>query len=116
VMTDEMMGLQNFGNADVRLNLKFGNTGNLTQTITLKDEKKFMAKMKQHTIDSLYDSFAQEGLSKEQSDQAMLKSYGLNVNDYVEASAVREDLSEVFFERCPDQEELNVLKDGAQNQ
>jgi len=31
------------------------------------------------------------------------------LNDYVEASAVREDLSEVFFERCPDQEELTVL-------
>ena len=111
VMTDEMMGLQNFGNADVRLNLKFGNTGNLTQTITLKDEKKFMAKMKQHTIDSLYDSFAQEGLSKEQSDQAMLKSYGLNVNDYVEASLKNYDINAMF--KVFNFEEVYYVKDGA---
>ena len=31
------------------------------------------------------------------------------LNDYVEASAVREELSPMFFERCPDQEELTVL-------
>jgi len=31
------------------------------------------------------------------------------LNDYVEASAVKQELSPAFFERCPDQEELAVL-------
>ena len=31
------------------------------------------------------------------------------LNDYVDAAAVREELSPVFFERCPEQEELTVL-------
>ena len=31
------------------------------------------------------------------------------LNDYVEAAAVREELSPIFFKRCPEQEELTVL-------
>lgn len=110
VITDEMMGLQNFGDVNARLNLKFGNTGELSQTITIKDEKGFLAKLKKHTVDTLYASFAQQGFSKEQGDQAMLDTYGLNVNDYVEASFKDYDVNTVF--EALTFKEVYYVKDG----
>ena len=103
VITDEMMGLQNFGNVNVRLTLTFGNTGKVNQEVTLKDKDDFMTKLKKYTADTLYETFAQQGLSKEQANQAMLDAYGLNVNDYVDASLKGYDANAVFkayiFER-----------------
>lgn len=84
-LTDEMMGLENFGGVDCRMTMKFGNTGELTMGMKLKDEKSFIQKYRTYTINLMYVSFAEQGLSKEQADQAMLQTYGLNVSDYVDA-------------------------------
>lgn len=96
VLTDEMMGLVNFGNVSCRMTLTFGNTGSLKQTIKVTDEKAFMAKLKAYTVEEMYASFAQQGLSKEQGDQAMLDTYGLNVNDYVDAMLDGYDINQIF--------------------
>ena len=95
-MTDEMLGLENFGGLDCRLVMKFGNSGKLTSSMEIKDEKAFMSKYKQYTIDLTYAAFAQEGMNKTQADQAMLDAYGLNVNDYVEAALKSVDINKLF--------------------
>lgn len=83
---DEMMGLENFGGMDCRMTMNFGNTGELTMSMGLKDVNGFMEKYRTFTIDLIYAEFAQMGLSKEQADQEMLEAYGLNVPDYVDAA------------------------------
>lgn len=108
--TEDMLGLPGFGSVECRMTLKFGNTGKLSQSIKLKDEKGFMKKLKQYVVDSMYYEFAQQGLSKEQGDQAMLDAYGLNVKDYVEALYKGYDPSEIFS--AYKVEEVYYVKDG----
>jgi hypothetical protein len=96
VLTDEMMGLENFGNVDCRMTLKFGNTGKLSQSIKVKDEKSYMTKLKNYTVEQTYAAFAQQGLSREQADQAMKAECGLNVKDYVDAALKGYDINDMF--------------------
>ena len=95
-MTDEMMGLENFGGLDCRITMTFGNTGELTMSMGLKDEKGFIEKYRTYTINLLYAEFEQMGLSKEQADQAMIDTYGLNVTDYVDAALKNFDMNDLF--------------------
>ena len=95
-LTDEMMGLENFGGADCRLTMKFGNTGELSMCMKPTDEKSFMQKYRTYTINLLYASLAAQGLSKEQADQAMEETYGLNVTDYVDASLKNYSVNDMF--------------------
>ena len=95
-ISDEMMGIDNFGSVNCRVTIEFGNTGNLSVNLALKDKADFLKKLKTYTIDQTYASFKQEGLTKEQADQAMIDTYGLNVNDYVEASLKDYDPDEIF--------------------
>lgn len=95
-LTDEMLGLYNFGGAACRMTIKFGNTGELSTRIRPKDEKGFMERYKIFTIDLTYATLAEQGLSKEQADQAMLDAYGLNVSDYVEDSLKQYTVDDIF--------------------
>ena len=94
--TDEMMGLTNFGDVECVMTLTFDNIGNYTLSMNVKDEKDYIKKLKAYTIEELYTTFAQEGMSRAQADQAMLDAYGLNVPDYVDAALSNYDVSEVF--------------------
>lgn len=95
-ISDEMMGIDNFGSVNCRVTIEFGNTGNLSVNLALKDKADFLKKLKTYTIDQTYASFKQEGLTKEQADQAMIDTYGLNVNGYVEESLKNYDPDEIF--------------------
>ena len=110
-MTDEMTGLENFGGVEVRYTMQFGNAGKLTMSLSVKDEKDYMKKLKQYTINSYYESFALDGMSKEQADAAMKEIYGLGVPDYVEAALEDYDVSDVFDDF--DSEEVYYVKDGS---
>jgi len=94
--TDEMMGLTNFGGVQCRMTLHFGNTGNLKQSIRVVDEADYLAKMKAYTVEEMYATFANRGMSREQADQAMLETYGLNVTDYVAAALNGYDVNQQF--------------------
>lgn len=111
VMTEEMMDLPGFGNTECTMTLQFGNTGEMSLTATLKDEKGFLAKLRQHTINEMYAAFAQEGYTKEQGDQTMLDAYGLNVNDYVDAMLKNYDVSSIFDTLTS--QRVYYVKDGA---
>lgn len=95
-ISDKMMGLDNFGSVNCRVTIEFGNTGNMSMNLALKDKADFLKKLKAFTIDLTYATLKQEGLTKEQADQAMIDAYGLNVNDYVDASLKNYDPNELF--------------------
>ena len=95
-VTDEMMGLEDFGDLDCRITMKFGNTGELTSSMELKDEKGFMEKYRTYTINLVYATLAAQGMSKEQADQAMMDTYGLNVPDYVDAALKNFNMNDLF--------------------
>ena len=96
MMTDEMTGLENFGGVEVRYTMQFGNAGELTMSLSVKDEKDYLKKLKQYTINSYYEAFALDGMSKEEADAAMIEAYGLDVTDYVEATLEGYDVTAVF--------------------
>lgn len=85
-MSEEMLGIDNFGSVNCRVTIKFSNIGNMSMNLALQDKADFLKKLKVYTVDLTYATFEQDGLTKEQADQAMIDTYGLNVNDYVEAS------------------------------
>ena len=95
-VTDDMMGLENFGNLDCQMTMVFGKTGELTMRLAMKDEKAFMENYRTYTINLLYEAFAAENLSKEQADQAMVAAYGLNVPDYVDAALKNFNMQDLF--------------------
>ena len=95
-ISDEMIGIDNFGSVNCRVTIEFGNTGNMSMNLALKDKADFLKKLKAYTIDLTYATFEQEGLTKEQADQAMINTYGLNVNDYVDASLKNYDPNKLF--------------------
>ena len=95
-ISDEMMGIANFGSVDCIVTLNFGNTGEMSLDFALKDKADFLKKLKAYTIEQTYASMAQNGISKEQADQAMIEAYGLNINDYVEATLKNYDPNAVF--------------------
>lgn len=109
-LTDEMMGLADFGGADCRMTMKFGNTGKLSMTMRPKDRKDFLKKYKAFTVNLLYATFAEDGLSKEQADQAMLATYGMNTVDYVDASITDADVDKIF--NASDSEEVYYVEGG----
>ncbi len=95
-ISEEMMSLDNFGSVDCRVTIEFGNTGDMSMKFALKDKVDFLKKLKAYTIDLTYATFELEGLTKEQADQAMIDAYGLNVNDYVDASLKNYDPNVIF--------------------
>ncbi len=96
LFTDEMMGLTNFGNAQCVMILTFGNTGSFSMSVKIRDENDFLKKLKAYTVEDMYTTFAQQGMSRAEADQAMLSTYGLNVNDYVDAVLDGYDVNEAL--------------------
>jgi len=86
IASEEIMELPGFGDIEFEAIMNFGNTGEFFVEISLKNENDFMERLKTYTVNDIYNSFALEGLTPEQCDQAMLDTYGMNVNDYVDAS------------------------------
>lgn len=95
-LSDEMMGIDNFGGVDCRVTIEFGKTGEMSMKLSVKNEADFIKKLKVYTVNQTYEAFEQEGLTKEQADKAMIEAYGLNVNDYVDASLKNYDPDSLF--------------------
>lgn len=95
-LTDEMMGLENFGGLECRMVLEFGKTGSLSVCIELNDENAFQEKLRTYTMNMMYESAAAGGLSKEEADQMMLDASGMTVPEYVDAVLKEVDLNLLF--------------------
>lgn len=60
----------------------FGPAGEMEATMELKDPDTFVAQMVKFMEDALYASLANEGYNREQADEAMLATFGMNVSQY----------------------------------
>lgn len=95
-VTDVTMTDDTVGSVECRITMKLGNTGNLTMSSRPKDEASYREKLTQALIQELYAEFANRGLSKEQADEAMILTYGMNVNDYAASYMKGIDLGGIF--------------------
>jgi len=96
MMTDEMMGLVNFGGLECQMQLTFGKTGEMTVSLDAKDEGLVMQKLKTYTINTLYETFGAQGMSKADVDKMMLDTYGMSVVAYVDDALKDYDLDAMF--------------------
>lgn len=95
-VTDEMMGLEGFGDLECRMVVEFSKTGVMTVRMEMEDKNAFQDKIRAYTMNMLYEGFAAEGLSKEEADQMMLDASGMTVSEYVDAILQQVDFSEWF--------------------
>lgn len=95
-LSEEMLGMAGFGNADGQITMIFGNTGALSSQIRPKDETTFMQRYNTYTINTTYAVFEAQGLSKEQADQALLDSVGLTVPEYVAEELKKYTIDDIF--------------------
>ncbi|MBR4864242.1 MAG: hypothetical protein IKU07_06680 [Oscillospiraceae bacterium] len=96
-LNGELMGMPGyFESLPCTLTYEFGNAGDLLCNIEVHDAIAFMDEMKRMTSDMLYESFAAEGLSKEQADAAMKEAYGMSMEEYLTAYIDSVDMDEIF--------------------
>lgn len=97
-LTAEMLGLpMGFDDGvDCIMSLEFSNDGEMIQKMTLKDEKTFLEDYRAFVLEMKYLELEQNGISREKADEVMLEIYGLNVEDYVDASMKNVNPSAMF--------------------
>ena len=104
-MTGEDMGIEGFTVAfNWDMIMTFGKAGEMEVQLALSDEDGFLAALENYLITSLYAEFDAMGLSKEESNEAMKKSYGMTVEEYaaayvdaVDTSAFASTISGVYY-------------------
>lgn len=97
-LTPEMLGLEaGFSNGiECTMSMEFGNAGDLVARMALKDEAAFMENYREVVLQYTYDMLEQQGISKEDADEAMLQLYGLKMEEYIEAILQSFDISAVL--------------------
>ena len=96
-MTGEMMGLDGYiDELSATVFLEFGKTGDFKMYLELDDYLKFLEDFKHMVAEVLYESFAEEGLSREEADQTMLTEFGMTVEEYADAEVEAMDKDEFF--------------------
>ena len=97
-MTAEMMGLpMGFADGvDCIMTVEFGNAGDLTVEMTLQDEEAFKEDYREYTLEYTYLVLEQQGVSREDADDAVLQAYGLDIEDYVDAVLQSIDMGSMF--------------------
>lgn len=97
-MTADMMGLdKGFENGiDCVMTMEFGKTGELKISLKVKDEAAFNADFKAYTLQTLYDTLQQQGMSKDQAEQAIKAQYGMTVEEYIDSQLKNMDISALF--------------------
>ncbi|MGN0999586.1 MAG: hypothetical protein ACI4PO_08550 [Faecousia sp.] len=71
----------------------FTNDGKLMMDITY-DEESYLHAVELYTIELMYDTLMSQGMTRDQADEAMLATYGMNVTDYVKASVSMIDVDD----------------------
>lgn len=97
-LTPEMMGLEaGFPNGvECTLSMEFGNAGDLVARMGLKDEAAFKEDYREFMLQYTYDMLEQQGVSKEDADEAMLQVYGLKMEEYVDTILQSFDIGAMF--------------------
>ena len=96
-MDGELMDLEDFeGTLPVNLQLMLTNDGHLQLTLGVADEEEFNQTLKDYMMDLMYDELAANGMDKDAADQAMVDTYGVTVEEYVDLALERMDFNTLF--------------------
>lgn len=91
-MTGEMMGDPTLPDMPVILGITFRNDGTFAESVRMKDKEGYAKLMKDYYIQALYAEFeSQHGMTREQADQTMMETYGMDVKAYAEVMAAAID-------------------------
>lgn len=86
-LTGEEMGLEGFDyTMNCQLQVMFGNDGALNFGMYIADEEAFMAYMADYTMATTYAELAAQGLDKEAADALVEETYGMTMEEYIQAS------------------------------
>lgn len=97
VLTGDMMGTTGYlDEVPCTLFYEFGNTGELNATVEIHDRLAFMEGLRKMTMDVTYASLAQQGIGKAAADEAMLATYDMTMEEYVNATVDAIDLDAFF--------------------
>ena len=100
-MTGEMMGDAEIPDMPVILGITFHNDGTYSETMRMADKAGYAKLMKAYYTQALYAEFENTyGMTKEQTDQAMLQAYGMNTEDYAEVLAAAIDWDALLAASC----------------
>lgn len=109
VITSEDLGMEFEGQVVEVTTCTFKNDGTLVVESGVKDFDEYKAFMKVFTVELMYASFAESGMTKDQADDAFMLTYNMTIQQYVdqEIDAMREsDVS--ASQNC-----VYYVKDGA---
>lgn len=96
-LTGDMIGTAGYiDELPCTLFYEFGKTGELTATLELHDQFAFLEAFKDMTADLMYQSFAAQGLGKAAADEAMVATYGMTTEEYVDAQVEAMDMDDIF--------------------
>ena len=97
VLPGELLGTTGYlDEVSCTLIYEFCNDGNLIQSVEIHDRLAFMDGLKKMQTDVTYMTFAQMGLSKEATDQAIMAETGMTMEAYISSVVDSIDLDEIF--------------------
>jgi len=103
VFTGEMLGMDGYiDELPCTLSYEFKNDGNVICNIELHDQFAFIEALKQQTKDILIYTLASQGVSENQMDDVMVSTYGMTLDEYVDASIDNLDMDDIFGEFTQD--------------
>lgn len=96
VFTGEMLGTKGYlDKLPATLFYEFGKTGELSATIEF-DYTDYADALRKMTKDTLLDSLAAQGIGKNQADDAMKQTYGMTVDEWIDAYIDSIDADDIF--------------------
>ena len=94
-MTGEMMGIPDFPDgATANFVMDLTNDGHINFTVEITDA--FMAAMHEYTVEMVYVEFEALDMDRETADAMFESSYGMTIDEYVEAELANVDMNELY--------------------
>lgn len=96
-MSAEALGIPGFeGDLKMQVIMDLGNDGTFGISFDVTDKEAFNSAMIDYLAESLYAEFKNEGMNKEEADQAMKLAYGMDVKTYAAAAMSSMSASEIL--------------------
>ncbi|MBQ5866722.1 MAG: hypothetical protein IIW56_08625 [Oscillospiraceae bacterium] len=93
-MDGEMMGIPGFPETTMNFVMNLSNDGHIDFTVEVTDA--FMESMRLYTIESVYVEFEALDISREDADVMFAESYGMSIEEYVDAELAGLDMNELY--------------------
>lgn len=101
-LTGDDIDLPDFkGEMAVDYTITFNHDGTFKESMVLADKAGFTSDLEDYYVETLYAEFANQGMSKTQADEAMLQTYGMDVEAYAKLAAVAVDWDALWAASAP---------------